>query len=69
MPRLFVALTMPEEVADQLDRLCVGLPGIRWADPGQFHLTLRFIGEVENGTFYEIGEALAASATRRSRSA
>jgi 2'-5' RNA ligase len=64
MPRLFVALTMPEEVADQLDRLCVGLPGIRWADPGQFHLTLRFIGEVENGTFYEIGEALAAVSHR-----
>ena len=59
MPRLFVALPMPDEVAAQLDRLCVGLPGVRWTEPGQFHLTLRFIGEVENGTFYEIGEALA----------
>lgn len=59
MPRLFVALTMPEEVAAQLDRLCVGLPAVRWAGPEQFHLTLRFIGEVENGTFYELGEALA----------
>ena len=33
MPRLFVALPMPEEVAEQLDRLCVGLPGVRWTGP------------------------------------
>lgn len=59
MPRLFVALPMPDEVAGQLDRLCVGLPGLRWTDPDQFHLTLRFVGEVETGTFHEIGEALA----------
>lgn len=59
MPRLFVALDPPEEVKDALDRLCEGLPGIRWSDVDQFHLTLRFIGEVGQGTFYEIGEALA----------
>ena len=59
MPRLFVALPMPDEVADQLDRLCVGLPAVRWTEAQQFHLTLRFIGEVEQGTFYEIGSALA----------
>ena len=60
MLRLFVAIPMPEEIAAQLDRLCVGLPAIRWTESEQFHLTLRFIGEVETGTFYEIGEALAA---------
>lgn len=60
MPRLFIAIPMPDEVAAQLDRLCVGLPATRWTDPEQFHLTLRFIGEVEQGTFYEIGEALTA---------
>ena len=59
MPRLFVALDPPEEVKDALDRLCEGLPGVRWSDPQQFHLTLRFIGEVGQGLFYEIGEALA----------
>jgi 2'-5' RNA ligase len=58
MPRLFIALDLPEEVIVALDRLCDGLPGIRWALPEQFHLTLRFLGEVEQGTFYEIGEAL-----------
>ena len=59
MPRLFVAVPMPDEVAAQLERLCVGLPAVRWTDAERFHLTLRFIGEVETGTFYEIGEALA----------
>lgn len=59
MPRLFIALDLPEDVAAALDRLCAGLPGVRWADPGQFHLTVRFIGEVGQGQFYEIGEALA----------
>ncbi len=60
MPRLFVALPMPETVAAELDRLCTGLPDARWADLDDFHLTLRFIGEVEPTTFYEIGEALAS---------
>ena len=60
MPRLFIALDLPEEVVEALDRLCEGLPGVRWSGPEQFHLTLRFIGEVEQGVFYEIGEALAA---------
>jgi 2'-5' RNA ligase len=62
MPRLFVAVPMPEDVVADLERLAIGLPGIRWADPDQFHLTLRFIGEVEPPLFYEIGEALAGVA-------
>lgn len=60
MPRLFVALDVPEEAAADLERLCVGLPDVRWAQPEQLHLTLRFIGEVDHATFYDIGEALAA---------
>ncbi len=58
MPRLFVAVPMPEEIAEELDRLCEGLPGVRWTDLDDFHLTLRFIGEVDQATFYDIGEAL-----------
>jgi 2'-5' RNA ligase len=60
MPRLFIALDMPEEVASALDRLCTGLPAARWTDPSSFHLTVRFIGEVDHATFYDIGEALAS---------
>lgn len=50
---------MPEDVAHSLDRLCSGLPDTRWTDQESFHLTLRFIGEVEPAAFFEIGELLA----------
>ncbi|GBD44512.1 RNA 2',3'-cyclic phosphodiesterase [bacterium HR40] len=60
MPRLFVAVRVPEEISEEMDRLCTGLPGVRWTEMEQFHLTLRFIGEVDHNTFYDIGEALMA---------
>lgn len=58
MPRLFVALEMPEEAVAGLVRLCSGLPGASWTDPADLHLTLRFIGEVDHDTFVEIGQGL-----------
>jgi 2'-5' RNA ligase len=64
MPRLFIAIDIPNDVAFQLERLCVGLPAIRWTPPDEFHLTLRFIGEVDHPTFYEIGEALGTVSLR-----
>lgn len=64
MPRLFVAVDLPDEVTAQLERLCIGLPAIRWLGPDQLHLTLRFIGEVEHALFYEVGEALASISLR-----
>lgn len=58
MPRLFVAIAMPAEIADALDRLMHGFPDAHWADLDDLHLTLRFIGEVDHNTFHEIGEHL-----------
>lgn len=58
MPRLFIAIRPPEETAHELDRLCQGLPDARWTDLEDFHLTLRFVGEVDHETFYDIGETL-----------
>ena len=48
MPRLFVAIDLPGEAKDRLERLCNGVKGARWTKDRQFHLTLRFIGEVED---------------------
>ena len=62
MPRLFVALEVPQEISNALQPLCRGLPGARWTDPAHLHLTMRFIGEVDHNTFCDIGEALAAVA-------
>jgi 2'-5' RNA ligase len=50
---------MPGHVAIALDQLCLGLPEARWVDTDDFHLTLRFIGEVESEIFFELGESLA----------
>ena len=58
MPRLFVALDFPQQAREALLGLCHGVPGAKWAEPGQIHLTLRFIGEVDGGVFGDIAEAL-----------
>ena len=59
MYRLFVAIDLPPDIAAQLQDLCYGVPGARWVQPEQMHLTLRFIGEVDGGVFRDIKEGLA----------
>ena len=59
MHRLFVALDMPPAVNDSLIGLCQGVDGANWADSAPFHLTLRFIGDVDDGLLQDIQYALA----------
>jgi 2'-5' RNA ligase len=54
MPRLFTGLEIPTEVRDSLSMLRGGLPGARWIDPENYHLTLRFIGDVDDSLAHEI---------------
>ena len=58
MHRLFVAIRPPKTVREQLLNLMEGLPGMRWQDDGQLHLTLRFIGEVERPVAEDVVAAL-----------
>ncbi|WP_378946793.1 RNA 2',3'-cyclic phosphodiesterase [Mesorhizobium sp. ANAO-SY3R2] len=58
MPRLFTALEVPRDAALSLSLLRGGLPGARWIDIENYHLTLRFIGDVEGHVADEIAEAL-----------
>ncbi len=58
MLRLFVGIDLPPELKLRLSTLCVGVPEARWVDPGNFHVTLRFIGEVDEGVASDIDEAL-----------
>ncbi len=60
MLRLFVAIPLPEEVRDRLAGFYRGIPGARWVDPGNVHLTLRFIGDVNEDTAEDIDDCLAA---------
>ena len=57
--RLFVALSLPEIVRQRLSGLANGLPGARWVKPENLHLTLRFLGEVNNVTAADVDDALA----------
>ena len=59
MIRLFVGLELPEEMRLRLSGLCRGVPGARWVNAESFHLTVRFIGEVDEGRFDDIDMALS----------
>lgn len=58
MPRLFTALEIPHHAAMTMSMLRGGLPGARWIDMENFHLTLRFIGDIEHHVADEIADAL-----------
>lgn len=58
--RLFVGIAIPRELKERLGHLHAGLPGARWVDPQNMHLTLRFIGETGHAQAEEIDAALAA---------
>jgi RNA 2',3'-cyclic 3'-phosphodiesterase len=58
--RLFVSLELPEDVKEALGALCNDVPGARWVEPDQIHLTLRFIGEVDGLGFQDVADALAS---------
>ena len=57
--RLFVALDLPWELKQRLALLCGGIPGARWIASENFHLTMRFIGEVSAVQAEDIDHALA----------
>lgn len=58
MFRLFVGLDLPGDVTANVGRISCGLPGARWLETDQLHLTLRFIGEVDGGVFDDVIGAL-----------
>ena len=58
MPRLFIALEVPRNAAMSLSLLRGGLPGARWIDVENFHITLRFIGDIDGRTADEVVDKL-----------
>lgn len=58
--RLFVALSIPDAVAQGMFLIQAGIPGARWQTREQLHLTLRFIGEVDGREANDIDDALSA---------
>src|SRR3954447_5340693 len=60
MPRLFTGLEIPSDVRQSLAVLRGGLPGARWIDPENYHVTLRFIGDVDDVVAHEVASLLGS---------
>ncbi|MCP9630593.1 RNA 2',3'-cyclic phosphodiesterase [Rhodopseudomonas palustris] len=58
MPRLFTGLEIPADITQTLSMLRGGLPGARWVEPENYHLTLRFIGDIDGATANEVASTL-----------
>jgi 2'-5' RNA ligase len=58
MPRLFTGLEIPDHIGQTLSGLRGGLPGARWIDPADYHVTLRFIGDIDGLVANEIASTL-----------
>jgi RNA 2',3'-cyclic 3'-phosphodiesterase len=62
--RLFIAISLPEPVKDEIEKaqaeLRRALPGefVRWTKREQFHLTLRFLGNVDSQRVSALAESL-----------
>ncbi len=59
MIRLFTGLEIPDDVAEPLLRCQTGLAGARWVARENFHITVRFIGQVDEAQAAEIDDVLA----------
>ncbi|MBL7495383.1 RNA 2',3'-cyclic phosphodiesterase [Frankia sp. CNm7] len=68
MARLFVAVTPPAEVtrllAKAVDRVRPSAPWLRWVDEERIHLTLVFLGPVDDALRPELAERLGRVARR-----
>jgi 2'-5' RNA ligase len=65
MLRLFVGIGFPPELKLRLSLLCSGVAGAKWVDPGNLHLTLRFIGEIGEDVAADVDDALSRIRARR----
>ena len=69
--RLFVALNLSKKERDRIYRASkvlreCGIP-VRWVEPEQYHVTLKFLGEVTEDRFEGVQEALSHAASTTAR--
>ncbi|MCA9701154.1 MAG: RNA 2',3'-cyclic phosphodiesterase, partial [Myxococcales bacterium] len=58
VPRLFLGLDLPDPIDFDLQLLAGGVPGARWQQADQLHLTLHFLDEVDGGSMRRLIAAL-----------
>ncbi len=59
MPRLFTGLEIPNDVSAALSLKRGGLGRSRWIEPASYHITLRYIGDVDDQTANEVVACLS----------
>ena len=59
MPRLFTGIELPEDVIGRLSILRAGLSGAHWIDPDNYHITMRFVGDISDEEANQFADALA----------
>jgi len=57
--RLFIAIELPTGLKSELGRLRANIPGVRWVPTEQIHLTLAFLGEVDEEAAVKLTAQLA----------
>lgn len=58
MPRLFTGLELPVRLATDLSMMRGGLAGARWIDVENYHITLRFVGDIDQSAARDVTSAL-----------
>ena len=63
MPRLFIAVPIDESVKANLERVgtAASARGVSWVPPENMHITLAFLGEVEESRVPEVEDAMYAA--------
>ena len=59
MPRLFIALPVPDDIADELVPLQSGVPDARWVRVENLHVTLCFCDQVQGAVMRDLEEELS----------
>ena len=54
MIRLFTGIELPPDISEQVYTLHGGVPNARWVDRDKLHMTLRFLGEVQEDVLENI---------------
>ena len=64
MIRAFIAVAIDPEIVEKIaaaiTEIKPRIAGVRWVAPGNFHITLKFLGSVDESTIDPIGELLCA---------
>lgn len=57
--RVFIAIPLPVDIRASLASLCHGIAGAKWTQPENMHITLRFLGELNDEQCRDLDDELS----------